>query len=297
MTKSWNIDRLLPEAESTYRQIEQHFGIRIYHPTPLQRYCQNTDDAKRFQRRARNPRYKNAFGPFSPADDGPEAILNPHGRFEILHTAYVDLPQLITTLHSYFAKKGCFRDETFSHEELIKETTHWKYRGLQTQRVIFCEGIGLRENPWFQSLPFSPAKGETLILTSKTLQLPQAIYHHIKWILPYGDQSFRVGATYDESDLSAEPTKHAKQELLHAVHSFIKPEHEFVVQKHLAGIRPSTPDARPLLGQHPNQAGLYILNGLGSKGASVAPEMSRQLIEHLLNDKPLDPEIDIARFS
>ncbi len=296
MTKTWNVDRLLPEAETTYRRIEQQFGIQVYHPVPLRRYCQHSADAKRLGRRMRNPRYHDVFGNFIPPGSEPEAILDTHGSVEILHAAYVDLPKLVLTLRNYFAETGRFRDETFAHSELTQQAHRWHYHGIDTDKVIFCEGIGMRENPWFRSLPLTPAKGETLILTSETLQLPQTIYHHKKWILPYGDQSFRVGATYDEADLTPEPTPHGKAELFDAAREFIKPEHALAVQQHLAGIRPSTSDTRPLLGRHPEHPELFILNGLGSKGASLAPEMSRAMLDFLISETPLDPEVDIARF-
>lgn len=296
MTLSWNIRRLLPEAIRTYQAIEKEFAIQIYHPMPLHRYCQRETDVKRFGKRSRNPRYKNAFGPYAPPGSGPTAIIDDYGSFEIQHTAYIDLPKLITTLHHYFKQKGCFQDETFIHDELTAREDRWQYRNIDTARVIFCEGNGLSQNPWFSDLPLKPAKGETLILSSDSLQLPKAIYHHKKWVLPYGDGSFRLGATYDEVDLSAEPTLAGKKELLNGASSFIRPQHQFKVEQHLAGIRPGTTDARPLLGQHPNQANLYLLNGLGSKGASTAPEMSRMLMDFIDQKIPLDSEVDIARF-
>jgi glycine/D-amino acid oxidase-like deaminating enzyme len=64
-----------------------------------------------------------------------------------------------------------------------------------------------------------------------------------------------------------------------------------------AGIRPSTRDARPFLGAHPTEQGLYIFNGLGSKGASLAPTLSREMADYIFQGKPLDPETDIQRFS
>ena len=296
MTKSWEIDRLLPEAEATYRKIEQTLGIQVYHPVPLYRYCQQPEDAKRMGRRMRNPRYQNVLGAFLPAGNGPAALIDPLGSFEILNAAYVDLPTLIQALHTYFNEKSCLRDENFLHAELQPIGDEWHYHDLRAKRVIFCEGTGLRNNPWFNTLPLTPAKGETLILKAPSLELPKSLYHHKKWILPYGDGTLRLGATYDESDLSPEPTQQGYDELYNAARSFIRPEHELQLKAHYSGHRPTTPDARPLLGQHPQARGLYLLNGLGSKGASLAPEMSHVLVEHLENGQPLEAEIDLARF-
>jgi glycine/D-amino acid oxidase-like deaminating enzyme len=51
------------------------------------------------------------------------------------------------------------------------------------------------------------------------------------------------------------------------------------------------------MGEHPIHKGLFLLNGLGSKGASLAPLMTRQFAAYLLEDHPLDPETDLARFA
>jgi hypothetical protein len=41
---------------------------------------------------------------------------------------------------------------------------------------------------------------------------------------------------------------------------------------------------------------LGLLNGLGAKGALLAPILARQWINHLTEGVPFDPAIDVARF-
>jgi glycine/D-amino acid oxidase-like deaminating enzyme len=296
MTKSWHIDTLLPAAEKFYRQLEAHFKIEIYHPIPLLRYCQNTDDAKRLGRRMRNPRYANVLGKYHPPASGHPALVDAQGSFEIKNAAYVDLPLCIQNLQQHFNKSGQLIDTTFDHSDLVKATEGWSYQNIDARRIIFCEGIGIQKNPWFQNLPLTPAKGETLIIDAPGLELPKTLYHHKKWLLPYGSQEYRVGATYDEADLSPEPTAEGAQQLLDAVQDFLVEDTQLNIRQHLAGIRPSTRDARPLLGTHPTEPRLHLFNGLGSKGTSLAPEMARLLIEHIYSDLPLSPEIDLNRF-
>ncbi len=297
MTKSWNFDHLLPAAEATYRDIEQPLGLNIYHPIPELRFCQNADDVKRVGRRMRNPRYQDVLGDFHEAAHAAPQFNDPHGSFDINQAAYVDLPTLVRALRKVFKEQCLFQDEVFEHAQLKRDGDGWKYKALRADKVIFCEGAAHRANPWFKELPLKPAKGETLLCQSPTLQLPPKLFHHTKWFLPYPDGSFRIGATYDEADLTAEPTEARKNELLDAAKGALKAPHEIQITAHLAGIRPSTVDSRPIVGAHPKEPGLYVLNGLGSKGASTAPNMTTQLVEHLLDGRPLDPEVDLARYS
>jgi len=296
MTKSWNIETLLPEAAKLYQSIEKYFNFQVYYPLPIRRYCQNADDVKRCARRQRNPRYREVLGGYSEPGGGPDAIADTHGSFEIIQGGYVDLPKLIQALQTHFTGEGKLTDQCFDYENLKKIEGTWRYVNIDAQRVLFCEGTGIQHNPWFCHLPVTPAKGETLILRSKTLNLPPSIYHSTKWLLPYESERFRIGATYDENDLSPSPTETAKAALLKAAHEILKDDHTLEVEAHLAGLRPSTPDARPLLGEHSTDQGIFVLNGLGSKGASVAPEISRQLIAHIFDAADLDPETDSARF-
>ena len=154
----------------------------------------------------------------------------------------------------------------------------------------------MQENPWFKNLPLKPAKGETLLCQSPTLRLPKKLYHHKKWFLPYPDGTFRIVASYDENDLSDVPTESKKDALLTAASEALKETHQVEVTAHLAGIRPGTADSRPIIGAHPTELGLYLINGLGSKGASTAPSMTQQLTDHLLTKSKIDDEVTPTRF-
>lgn len=297
MTKTWNADHLLPLAERNYREIEQELDIEVYHPIPEIRFCQNEEDIKRVGRRMRNPRYADVLGAYlEPGEASPE-FNDAHGSFEIQGAAYVDLPLLVDSLRTHFSDQGRFRDEIFEHEALTPMPQGWQYRDLSAETVIFCQGAATRENPWFKDLALKPVKGETLLCQSESLQLEPMLYHHKKWLLPYADGSFRIGATYDEADLSPDPTPRKAQELLEAAHSSLKDSHKIEILAHLAGVRPSTVDSRPIVGPHPTEKGLYVLNGLGSKGASTGPAMVEVLVGHLVDGTPIDDEVSIARFA
>jgi glycine/D-amino acid oxidase-like deaminating enzyme len=67
--------------------------------------------------------------------------------------------------------------------------------------------------------------------------------------------------------------------------------------EHKASIRPATLERRPFVGLHPHQENAGILNGMGTKGCSLAPFFASQLVDHLLRKKGIMPEADIKRFS
>jgi glycine/D-amino acid oxidase-like deaminating enzyme len=297
MTKSWRFDDFAPEAARFYTEIEREFSVELYHALPATRFCLNADDAKRARRRSRNPRYAKVLGEYEEPDTESALFKNAHGNFPIKGAAYVDLPLFVETLRTHFQAGGHYEDRIFEHQKLRPSEAGWTYEGRCYEKVLFCEGAALQENPWFRDLPLTPAKGETLLCRSEGLQLKEQLYHHGKWLLPYPDGTFRIGATYDEDDRTPDPTDAAKEQLSEAFEAMTREPHELRIIDQPAGIRPSTRDARPLLGAHPTEPGLYIFNGLGSKGASLAPTLSRELTDFIFNGSPLDPETNIQRFS
>lgn len=296
MTKSWRFDDFAPEAARFYAAIEQAFSVKLYHPIRARRFCLNADDAKRARRRCRNPRYATVLGEFDPPETTDGLFNNREGSFAIQGAAYVDLPRCVETLRAYFKRVGHYEDRIFTHQALERTDLGWSYAGQCYQRVVFCEGAALQANPWFRDLPLTPAKGETLLCHSKKLERADQLYHHSKWLLPYPDGTFRIGATYDEADPSPEPTKLAREELRQAFHSMMQAPQPLNILDQPAGIRPGTGDARPFLGAHRSEPALFILNGLGSKGAALAPTLGRELMEFIFENKALDAETDIRRF-
>jgi glycine/D-amino acid oxidase-like deaminating enzyme len=71
----------------------------------------------------------------------------------------------------------------------------------------------------------------------------------------------------------------------------------YEIVDHIAGIRPTNTQRRPFIGIHPTHPQLAICNGMGTKGCSLAPYFTAQLLEHLEQGVMLDPEASIERFS
>ena len=298
MTKSWAFDALRQQAHLCYQALEKQFQKSFFHAIPLTRYCQQPDDVKRLGRRRRNPRYQSVIGHQHSAGSGHPSLRDSFGHFEILQAAYVNIPALIDWLHRDFAQQGCWQDALFNYSALQYQSSKstWQYQGQHYQRVIFCEGCGLKHNPWFRNLPVQAAKGETLLLRAPQLALPTALFHHRKWLLAYSNGTLRLGSSYDEADSSPLPTAQAYRSLLDAFEHMTVPNTTYRVEEQRAGHRPTTPDSRPILGEHPTYSGLFVLNGLGSKGASLAPSMVEQLIQLIWQQKPLLPEVDLQRW-
>ena len=71
----------------------------------------------------------------------------------------------------------------------------------------------------------------------------------------------------------------------------------FKIIDHQAAIRPANIERRPFAGFHPLNNRVGILNGMGTKGCSLAPFFAKQLVDNIIYNNFIDPEADLKRFS
>jgi len=107
--------------------------------------------------------------------------------------------------------------------------------------------------------------------------------------------NFLVGATYKHNDLSYRKSKEAREELISKLMNICDFKFKIIQQK--AGVRPTTYDRRPIVGNHPKINNMHILNGLGSKGVMFAPYFSNQLLAQIYDGKEIDSDVYVGRYS
>ena len=106
--------------------------------------------------------------------------------------------------------------------------------------------------------------------------------------------NLRVGATYHFQNQSRTITPEALEELSTKLNELISFPYRIVRQDW--GMRPTTPDRKPVLGAHPHHSSIMIFNGLGTKGVSLAPYFSEVLIRWIEKEVALNKEVDINRY-
>lgn len=168
-----------------------------------------------------------------------------------------------------------------------------KIQGIEVGKMIFAEGFGMHSNPFFNYLPLKHSKGEVLTIYAPQLKMELLLKAGV-FVLPLGEDLYKVGATYNWKDITNNISEQAKEELLSKLQPMLDVPFKIIDQK--AGIRPTVVDRRPLIGVHPVHKKLAVINGLGTRGVMNAPYASLSLVNHLLLGKEIDPELSIARF-
>lgn len=221
-----------------------------------------------------------------------ESIVSPFHYGKVNHTGYLEISILIEAYSNYLKSLNSFSDDAFVYDEIEFLDGFIQYKNIKARHVIFAEGFGLHANPYFNDLPLDGTKGELLIIKAPKLQLDVVVKSSV-FILPIGNDLYKVGATYDWSDKTNKPTEAGKQELVEKLSELISCDFEII--KHFAGVRPTVKDRRPLVGTHLIHSQLHVLNGLGTRGVMLGPYLANQLFQHIENSIPLEKEIDITR--
>lgn len=290
ITKSWNADELLPVLLETYRAIEELTGAEFLHQTGIIRVIASQKEADSWAKKRKRPDFA------AHIDEQASTALDQRfdkgwGAVAIKSAGWLDIPRMTAAFRDYLAQEGRIRSETFDHSQL-EHGDPCRYGDITCRQVVFCEGAGVDQNPWFKHLHYRHTKGEVLDIEATDIAL-DACLNYGQFIVPRGNGVFRTGTTYNWKELDDVPTPEAEEKILRNHEAFFGKRPS--IQAHRAGIRPTSADRRPFAGCHPDYPKLAILNATGSKGVLLAPWSARQLAEHLLNNKALHPEIDLRR--
>jgi glycine/D-amino acid oxidase-like deaminating enzyme len=186
-------------------------------------------------------------------------------------------------------------EEQFNVDELKITKDGVSYNNITAQKIIFCDGITAVNNPWFNLLPFAPNKGEALVIESEGLS-NRHIFKKGLMLAPLPVQNtYWVGSNYQWQFENDQPSEQFYKQTTELLKHWLRAS--FRVLFHKAAVRPATIERRPFVGFHPLYSNVGILNGMGTKGTSLAPFFAHQLAQHLVYDLPIADEANVHRFS
>lgn len=289
--KAWDAEKHLPVAMSAYEELELFLGIKIDYKLPIYRLFSSIEEQNNWIIASDKIPLKPYLISTIKSNTN-QNIYAPYGYGEVKNTGRIDTKLLLESYSNVLNNEKLISHESFEYDKL-KISKKIVYKGIESENIIFSEGFGVRQNPFFNYLPMEGTKGELIIINAPKLN-SEVIIKSSVFIIPIGKNNYLVGSTYAWDDFNNDPTINAKNKLLNKLDKLILCPYKVVYQR--AGIRPTVIDRRPLVGQHKSHQNLYILNGLGSRGVLIAPTVANALI-NLIEDKlPLQKEINISRF-
>ena len=205
-------------------------------------------------------------------DEFSSAIVKPAG--------YLDLKEFLAVSREYFKDNNMLLEEKFNFSEFNDKSI--LYKNFKADKIIFCDGFRIKENPFFDYLPIAPTKGELMLIKIPSIENFDKIISKGIYIIPNGDYMYTVGATYDRVDLTENLTVDGQQFLRDKLDEVLNVEYEIISS--FAGVRPTVKDREPLIGMHKEFNNIGIFNGLGARGVLNAPHFSKEFSKGLISD-------------
>lgn len=297
LVKSWLADDLVPFMDTFYTDSEALLNEKFYFKKKIIRLFAEEQERDLWLKKTNEP-----VGKYLSKDVDEtflnDVIFNPLGAAEVIKAGNLDTVKFLDGFRAYFQQHDSLLDEAFDYKQLIIAEKGVTYKNYQASKIIFCEGYKTTENPYLSWLPFKLTKGETVTIQlekdgSEELIPFDKVINKGSFILPIGNNTFKVGATYEWKDLTENTTEKGKEDLVNKLKKVLKVP--FKIIKHQAGIRPTVNDRRPLLGLHPEHPSLAVFNGLGTKGIMLAPYFANHFVDFLEHGIALDKEVDVKR--
>jgi glycine/D-amino acid oxidase-like deaminating enzyme len=280
-----NIERLLPTAQKLYRQLEEQFHTQFFFEKEMLRSLQHDKAKLAWEKRQLDASYQHYLCKI----EGQEDVIKQY------QTGYLDTNALLDALHGYFQEHHCITSVAVQQDDIKNHQTHVQWQHITASKLVLCQGWREINGKFFSFLPFQPAKGEILHLSTPH-SLPDYILNQGKWLLPLKNGDFKIGATYQTDTSNEQPSESGKHELLSALKNMPIEQKNISITAHQAGIRPNTLDKHPFLGMHSKYQNIGIFNGFGSKGSLLIPWHSQCMCEHLTHGTTLPRDADIQRF-
>ena len=296
MVKTWQADLLFPLLKAVYEEMQDTCEEKIFYDRPIYRPFISVAEQNEWQGKAAEEGWQGYINEIKTTAFLQDQIHNPYGGIVVGNSGWVNLPLLLNSWSKKLEEKGMYRQQIFDENKLEASEEEFKYDDVTADAVVYTNGRFSAESKFWNWLPFKPLKGEVLHISTdlETSFIPNRGVFIAPDTNRNNSGSFRVGSTYNHHDLSLEPTVDGRQQLEEKLTQLLKLPYTITGQK--VGIRPATRDRRPFVGVHPKIKNLYLLNGLGTKGVSLAPFCATALVGLLLFEGKIPAEINIERY-
>jgi len=292
IVKTWMIDELLSFLVPAYTELGNELNIKAiekkslidFHPTPQMKIA--------FDERVK----ENADLLFHPKDQWQyQDIFNYDFGFGKVDPCYVvNLKEILPAWRKKLLLNKQLLEEGFEPNELKQTDAEISYKSIKAEKIIFCDGIHSSQNPFFKNLPFALNKGEALLIESPGIPSTH-IFKKGMMLTSIQKDFFWLGSNYLWEFPDDQPTEQFRKQAELLLRSWFKVP--FKIVDHKASVRPANIERRPFVGFHPTYKNIGILNGMGTKGCSLAPYFAKQLTDHLIGENEILAEADIKRFT
>lgn len=290
IVRTWEIELFMPFAVNAYTELGKALGVQLIHQCNILDFHATPQNKIAFtERLPKETEYLSVAN---------EQLWEPYfhllfGVGEIHPCWLIQLQEMLSAFRKKLAQENALIEEKYDWKDCTIHENSVEWKGIKANQLIFCEGTSGIQNPYFELLPYASNKGEALIASIPGLPRNH-IYKQGISVVPWKEDLFWIGSTYEWKYDHLEPTQSFFDKTTQQLSNWLKLPFEIV--NHIASERPANVERRPFVGFHPIQKNIGVLNGMGTKGCSLAPYFAHQLTRQILNGEPIHPLADVQRF-
>ncbi|KKM00247.1 hypothetical protein LCGC14_1806360, partial [marine sediment metagenome] len=185
-TLAWNAKEQLEKAIPFYTELEKKLGVKMNYPLSVRRRFASVAEQNLWFEAADKPGLEE-FLSVKLYPNTNQNIDAPFGYGEVMGTGRIDTLNLVSAYRTYLHKSNALISETFDYAQLQIIEGGVNYNTMEARKVIFAEGFGMKQNPFFNYLPLQGSKGEYLFINAPDLKEKSAIKSTIFCIPGGGD--------------------------------------------------------------------------------------------------------------
>jgi len=285
MAEAYRFEECYRHAAAFYRRIERELNCQLLDEKPAIRRFMNDGELTIFEQKL-----SSSDSRFVPLKDETGKVIG----IEMRDAARLNVPQFLEQTRQYFSSLGQYRQAELNPDtDIVVNKSGMSVASLdvRSSAVVYCQGHQAIRNRWYPQIPDGPAKGEILRVRLSDYGEGRVVHKGI-WLVrdtcEDNDSIFLVGATFDRDTLNNQPTAAGRQELLEGLKQLTAETP--VVIDHVAAVRAGMKRRKPVVGQHPDNESVFVLNGLGSRGALLAP-VAAQALTDLMAGEPISRDL------
>ena len=146
---------------------------------------------------------------------------------------------------------------------------------------------------WGARIPIKPMRGQIVLYKSTPGRLRHMVYRDGFYLIPRDDGHILAGSTLEDVGFDKRVTDAARFDLIQRATELLPWLKDAPVVAHWAGLRPGSPDNRPIIDRHPELENLFINSGHYRYGVTLAPASAQGLADLILERSG---SIDVRAF-
>lgn len=289
-TTFWKAQEQLDSLQETFQQMKAYSSKPLLIDAPIHRIFHDQYEKELWLKKADSDELRSFLDP--------DFVMLPHlknplGSGRVKQSARLDVEGFFEIMMTELEKKHSLIKQKFNYSLLNPELKTYNEE-LSYSKIIFAEGMHVRNNPYFKDIPVVPNKGHHLKINFENQYDNKFTVKKKHFLFPLTSGGYYYGGTYSRDQIEEGIDESAIEQLRNGLKEIYEPSFKIVEENF--GFRPTVKDRRPILGHHHDYPELFVFNGLGARGILNGNYFANILYRFIEDGVPLPPEVALSRF-